>query len=104
MNAESEMAGADGLGGEPKGAPCPVEGCDGTIEATGKVYFDVTALSADGEDVADMEFSGLNDTYDGQPCALEGELRFYCSNDHDLDHLGVTGRAEERSGLHGLSV
>lgn len=87
----------------PNGAPCPVEGCDGVIEATAKVYFDVTALTEDGEDVANMEFATLNDAYDGHPCALEGELRFYCSNDHELE-LGVAGKAEERSDLHGLSV
>ena len=75
----------------PDGVPCPVEGCDGVIEASGKVYFDVTALSADGEDVADMEFSPLNDSYDGHPVAMEAELRFYCSNDHELDDYGVTG-------------
>ena len=85
----------------PNGAPCPVEGCNGVVEASAKVYFDVTRLSADGEEVADMEFSGLNDTYDGHPCALEAELSFYCSNDHELDFV-VGGRAQERTDFNGL--
>lgn len=106
MNAETEMAGADGLGADPpKGAPCPVEGCDGTIQASGRVYFYVTRLEgAEGEqEIADMEFSAINDSYDGHPCALEAELSVYCSNDHELDYP-VGGRAQERTNLHGLSV
>lgn len=87
----------------PNGVPCPVDGCPGVIEASGKVYFDVTALSEDGEDVADMEFSSLNDAYDGHPVALEAEINFYCSEDHALD-FGVTGRAEERTDFNGLSI
>ncbi len=85
----------------PNGVPCPREDCDGVVEASAKVYFDVTGLSRDGEDVTDMEFSGLNDTYDGHPCALEAELVFYCSNDHELSFI-VDGRAAQRSDLNGL--
>jgi hypothetical protein len=85
----------------PIGVPCPREDCDGVVEGSAKVYFDVTRLSEDGEDVTDMEFSRLNDTYDGHPCALEAEVDFYCSNDHELS-FSVAGRAAERSDMNGL--
>lgn len=82
-------------------APCPREDCDGTLQASAAVYFDVTGI--DGDEVTDMEFAGINDSYDGHPCALEAEVRFYCSNDHEFEFT-VGGKAEQRTDFNGLGV
>ena len=61
--------------------PCPDPNCEGIIEASSKVYVDVTEAHFDGNSVviSDMEFSPLNDTYKGIPFNVEGELFVGCS-------------------------
>lgn len=60
---------------------CLKDDCDGRLEARGKVYFNVE----DGayEDgilaVTELDFSPLNDLYDGHPVAIYDELRVSCS-------------------------
>lgn len=57
------------------------EQCGGKLEAVTKLYFDVTGAEL-GEDgtlrVTDLLVSGLNDTFDGYPAAMEGEFHVQC--------------------------
>ena len=55
--------------------------CGGPLEASGKVYFDVGdgAYTEEGLlAVTELEFSILNDRYDGHPVALYDELKVTC--------------------------
>jgi hypothetical protein len=55
--------------------------CGGRLEAAAKVYFELTAAErlAGGElAVTGIEVAELNDSFDGHPAALEGELVVSC--------------------------
>lgn len=71
---------------------CQVEGCVGTIEAYAKVYFDANIE----DDLVTLEFSGLNDTMDGNPVALEGELHVVCTEGHEQEFVGFSDETSER--------
>lgn len=63
--------------------PCPEEDCSGHIEAFTRVYLDIEAGTLDDEGaltIEDMQFSHLNDHFDGLPCNLEGEFEVCCSD------------------------
>lgn len=63
--------------------PCPEKDCGGRIEASTNVYLDIVAGTLDDEDaltIEDMQFSHLNDHFDGLPCNLEGDFYVNCSD------------------------
>lgn len=56
--------------------------CGGRLEAAAKVYFDLAAveLRADGGlEVMALEFSDLNNSFDGHPVAMESEFVVSCA-------------------------
>lgn len=75
--------------------------CGGQLEAASTVYFEITESELDKDDVlviTNMEFSSVNDSYDGKPVALEHEIRVSCSEcGHDLPDYYVDGEAEKRT-------
>lgn len=67
--------------------PAQYEVCGATIEASSKIYLDVTKAEFDDEGyliIDDMEFSHLNDEYKGLPCNVEGELWVGCTEGHEV--------------------
>lgn len=67
--------------------PCPKKGCEGTIEASSKIYLDVTdaAFNEAGDLVIEeFDFSHVNDHYKGVPCNVEGELYVACTEGHEV--------------------
>lgn len=65
---------------------CPKDGCDGTLEATAAVFFDVNAATVMGQNgevlIEDLTFAHLNDELDGHPCTLESEFSLSCTEGH----------------------
>jgi hypothetical protein len=71
-------------GKKPKGGgPRPKMQCQGTIEASTKIYLDVEAhnITPSGAVIiSDLTPSRLNDHYDGMPLNVESELYVSCSD------------------------
>jgi hypothetical protein len=62
---------------------CIREECEGTIEASAKVYLDVEAKrdrEHGGITITEIRFSHLNDHLDGHPIAMESEIRVHCAD------------------------
>jgi hypothetical protein len=95
----------EGIGSPvPEALSCPR--CGGLLEASGKIYFDVTATArpAGGPiSVTGLEFAGVNDTYDGHPAALEHEINVSCSECGFEPDFVVDGAAQERTDFGGLA-
>jgi hypothetical protein len=94
---------------------CPKDGCNGRLEAMSRIYLDITdaTVREDGElTLHGLEFSHLNDHFDGHPCNVEGEFDVQCENGHEFAgyfddalrwRLGLqpTGNAERVLGERG---
>ena len=78
--------------------------CGGRLEAAAKVYFDLSAAErrADGTlEVTDLEFSGLNDSFDGHPVAMESELAVSCVDCSQRPSFRLAGTALLRTAFAG---
>ncbi len=96
---------AGGIGSPvPEALACPR--CGGPLEASAKVYFDVTATERTPESplaVTGLEFSDLNDSYNGHPAAMEHEVQVSCAECGHTPDFFVSGGAEERTSFYGVS-
>ena len=89
--------------GAPVAEELACERCGGALEASAKVYFDVTAAQSAGEGpvkVTGLEFSSANDSYDGHPVAMEHEINVSCSECGRAPDFVVEGAAEARTSFH----
>lgn len=69
-------------------AKCPKDDCNGRLEATSRIFLDVTDATVREEDgeltLHGLEFSHLNDHFDGLPCNLEAEFEVQCDHGHEF--------------------
>ena len=92
--------------GPPMPEPLACSRCGGQLEASAKVYFDVTATKQTAEDplvITGLEFSTLNDSYDGHPVAMEHEIQVSCSECGHAPDFAIAGAAESRTSFCGFS-
>lgn len=83
--------------------PCPNDDCDGKIEVSSKIYFDVDGRFHEGSAVIEeITYSHLNDYVDGKPLNLESELFVGCDHcGEEFPHVIATGGdIDTQSGRH----
>lgn len=83
---------------------CKRDNCNGTYEASAKVYFDCEL--DDDLNLTSLTFSSTNDTYAGHPVALEFELIVTCDEcGHEVAYnIPSHGDVEAQMVLHGWTI